>query len=119
MFLKITKEKFLSRFFNYSLEDLGMIESQKDGRTITVFFEREKYYGYINDLNGNYYKFLPKKITVLETISEIFDINKKNIMITTHKSKKEFKNKSFKIKDSTWNLIADNMKFVSISFMHF
>jgi hypothetical protein len=64
--------------------------------------------------------FLPKKTTVLETISEIFKINKKNVMITTCKSKKESsKNKISKIKDYNWKTVIDTMEFVNISFMHF
>jgi hypothetical protein len=119
MFDILSKEKFTERFINESFKDLAIIESQKDTRAIAIFFEPKSYYGYINDLNGNYYKFSPKKKTVLATISEIFNINKKNIMITTCKPKKETKNKSLKIKDCNWKTIIDNMEFVNISFMHF
>jgi hypothetical protein len=119
MFDILSKEKFTKEFIKESLKDLAIIESQKDERVIAIFFDPKKYYGYINDLNGNYYMFLPKKTTVLETISEIFKINKKNVMITTCKSKKEPKNKALKIKDCNWKTIIDNLEFANISFMHF
>ena len=119
IFKKITKENYISKFINYSFKDLGIIESQKDSRCISIFFEPKKCYGYINDLNGNYYKFLPKKLTVEDAISKIFEIASKNVMITNYKSKKECKTKISKLKDMNWKTVFDNMESINITFMHF
>ena len=120
MFTEITEETFTDIFNNHIIDQLSQIDCAKNGLFIDVCIDKENMFGYIQTADNKFYKFLPKKVSVLDTIANFFKVNKENVLLTTYLCEKGRKIKSVsKIKSWTWKMVLDNLVWVKLSFMYY
>jgi hypothetical protein len=118
MFELYETDKFKENIKNGNFIEISMLNRYKDFKSIKIFLGinyKDIFIPYENKV----YKGCSKKITLEDTISYFYNIDKNTIMLSTYKTKNNIYIKKLeKIVKYSWKELYINTKWIKINFLH-
>jgi hypothetical protein len=118
MFELYETDKFEENIKNGNFMEIGILNRYKDFKSIRVFLGR-KYKDLFIAYENKIYVGSYKKITIEDTISYFYNVDKDKIMLSTYRCNPEREITKFnKVPKWSWKTLYENVCWAKLNFLH-